>query len=134
MLSPQLPADAPTLLIIDDEGPLRIAVLRWFSRRGWRCAEAASLADAEQFLFGAGARLPDAIICDQNLPDGTGEALLERLERHQPALASRAILATGEVWTDERVARLVATGCRLLAKPFDLTQLEALVAGKPGGA
>lgn len=127
MLMPQPPADAPLLLVIDDEGPLRVAVLRWFTRRGWRCTEAATLADAEQHLFSDGARMPDAILCDQNLPDGTGEALAARLERDQPALAARLILATGEVWTDERAARLLAMGCRFLAKPFDLGQVEALV-------
>lgn len=127
MLYPPPPADAPSLLIIDDEGPLRVAVLRWFSRRGWRCTEAASVADAERLLFSVGARAPDAIICDQNLPDGTGEALLARMERDRPALAARCILVTGEVWEDARVARLLAMGCRLLPKPFDLTQVEALV-------
>lgn len=127
MLMPQPPANAPTLLVIDDEGALRVAVLRWFTRRGWRCAEAATLADAEQLLFSAGATLPDAILCDQNLPDGTGESLAARLERDHPTLAARLILATGEVWTDERSARLAAMGCRFLSKPFDLTQVEALV-------
>jgi DNA-binding NtrC family response regulator len=127
MLVPPLPPDAPTLLIIDDEGPLRLAVLRWFARRGWRCTEAATVADAERLLFSIGARMPDAILCDQNLPDGTGEALLSRLERERPALAARAILVTGEVWEDARVARLLAMGCRMLSKPFDLLQVESLV-------
>ncbi len=126
---PPQPPDAPTLLVIDDEGPLRIAVLRWFTRRGWRCTEAATLADAERLLFSVDARMPDAILCDQNLPDGTGEALAERLERDRPALAQKLILATGEVWTDERSARLAAMGCRFLAKPFDLSQVEALLQG-----
>jgi DNA-binding NtrC family response regulator len=127
MLAPPLPANAPHLLIIDDEGPLRIAVLRWFTRRGWRCMEAATLADAERLLFSVGATAPDAILCDQNLPDGTGEALLERLQRDRPNLAARMIIATGEVFTDEKTARLVAAGARMLPKPFDLSAAEALV-------
>ncbi len=116
--------DAPHLLIIDDERPLRLAVRRWFSRRGWHCAEAESLAQAESLLFTAGVVAPDVILCDVNLPDGTGLQLLERIEREQPALTHRLILSTGEVLTRETLAHLEEVGCRTLAKPFDLSQAE----------
>lgn len=117
--------DAPHLLIVDDERPLRLAVHRWFSRRGWHCAEAETLADAEAMLFGDGARMPDVILCDVNLPDGTGHQLLERIGREQPALTNRIILATGDVFSQQSLERLTALGCRILPKPFDLAQAEA---------
>ncbi len=117
--------DAPHLLIVDDERPLRLAVNRWFSRRGWRCAEAETLAEAEEAIFGDGAVLPDVILCDLNLPDGSGHQLLARIEREQPALATRMILATGEVFSQQSLEHLTAVGCRTLAKPFDLAQAEA---------
>lgn len=85
------------------------------------------MADAERLLFSAGAAAPDAILCDQNLPDGTGEALLARLLRDRPTLAARMILSTGEVFSDEMTARVLATGARMLPKPFDLSAAEALV-------
>jgi DNA-binding NtrC family response regulator len=127
MLAPSPSADAPKLLIIDDEDSLRVAVLRWFTRRGWWCIEAATLADAERLLFAVGATPPDAIICDQNLPDGTADELLARIDRDRPQLAQRMILASGEVFTDEKLRRLDAAGCRTLPKPFDLSQAELMV-------
>lgn len=117
---------APSLLIIDDEDPLRAAVTRWFSRRGWQCAEAATLADAERLLFSSDAAAPDVIVCDLHLPDGNAEGLLARIKRERPDLARRLILATGDVLTDEQESRLTASGCSTLAKPFDLDEIEAV--------
>ena len=125
MLVPPTPADAPSLLIVDDEHPLRLAVFRWFTRRGWRCTEAATLADAERLIFSDGAMTPDAILCDLNLPDGTGEDLLHRITRDRPLLAPRMILSTGEVLTDEMTDRLELLGCQTLPKPFVLADAES---------
>lgn len=121
-------ANAPLLLIVDDESPIRVALRRWFTHRGWRCAEAATLADAERQLFDGSAGDPDVILCDLHLPDGTGEDLLGRLERERPSLTSRMILATGENLGVDRVVRLAEIGCRTLAKPFDLALLERVAA------
>lgn len=127
MLAPSPSADAPKLLIIDDEDSLRVAVLRWFTRRGWRCMEAATLADAERLLFAVGATPPDAIICDQNLPDGTADELLARIARDRPQLADRVILSSGEVFSEDKLRRLNSAGCQTLPKPFDLSQAELMV-------
>jgi DNA-binding NarL/FixJ family response regulator len=89
--------------------------------------EAATLADAERLLFAVGATPPDAIICDQNLPDGTADELLERIARDKPQLASRVILASGEMFTDEKLRRLDAAGCHTRPSPFDRSQAELLV-------
>lgn len=115
---------APHLLIVDDERPIRAALRRWFSHRGWRCTEAETLADAEAHLFADGAAPPDVILCDLNLPDGSGEDLLDRLERDRPALVERMILATGATLSVDCQVRLAESGCRTLPKPFDLAQLE----------
>lgn len=115
---------APHLLIVDDERPIRVALRRWFSHRGWRCTEAETLAAAEQHLFGHDAPAPDVILCDLNLPDGTGEDLLGRLERDRPALVERMILATGATLSVDCQVRLAESGCRTLPKPFDLAHLE----------
>lgn len=121
-----MPPNAPRLFIVDDEEALRVAVSRWFTRRGWYCHESGTMADAEHVLFGDGAAAPDVIICDLNLPDGSGEQLLGRIERDRPELLSRVIMSTGELLSDGMQARLKAAGCRVLPKPFDLSQAEAL--------
>ncbi len=126
MLAPQVPSDAPRLFIVDDEEPLRIAVMRWFTRRGWLCHDTGTMAGAEDALFAEGTTPPDVIICDLNLPDGSGEALLGRIERDRPEWVCRVIVSTGEVLTDAMQARLDAAGCRVLPKPFELSQAEAL--------
>lgn len=116
----------PRLLIVDDEAPLRMALLRWFSRRGWLCAEAATLEAAERELFAADAPSPDVILCDLNLPDGSAEVILDRLERERPMLARRFVVATGDVLSVEFERRLARAGCRTLPKPYDLRQAEAV--------
>ena len=88
MLVPPVPSTAPHLFIVDDEEPLRVAVRRWFTRRGWHCHDAGTMAGAEDMLFGEGASAPDVIICDLNLPDGSGDQLLGRIERDRPELMS----------------------------------------------
>jgi CheY-like chemotaxis protein len=117
----------PHLLIIDDERPLRTAVRRWFTRRGWTCGEAASVAEAEQRIFASGATVPDAILCDLNLPDGTAETLITRLRRERAGLTRRLVLATGEVLGTDVEAQLADLGCAVLPKPFDLAQLESAI-------
>lgn len=126
MLVPPVPSTAPRLFIVDDEEPLRIAVSRWFTRRGWYCHDAGTMAGAEDVLFGEGASAPDVIICDLNLPDGSGEQLLGRIERDRPELLARVIVSTGECLTNAMQARLDAAGCRVLPKPFDLSQAESM--------
>lgn len=115
---------APHLLIIDDEKSLRTAVRRWFTRRGWTCAEAASIADAERWLFAGGGHKPDAILCDMNLTDGTAELLIARIAKERADLAPRLVLATGDVLGPELEGRLRRLGCSMLPKPFDLAQVE----------
>lgn len=131
-LQPAPATDSPTLLVIDDEDALRMAMLRWFSRRGWRCVEAATLADAERLLFSPGAIPPDAILCDLHLPDGSGNDLIERMTRERPALTARLILATGEMLGEDQLVRLEAIGCRTLCKPFDLMQAEQAITAARG--
>lgn len=115
---------SPHLLIIDDEKSLRTAVSRWFTRRGWTCGEAASVAEAEERLFAEGARSPDAILCDMNLPDGTADELITRMGRERADLTRRLVLATGDVLSAETERRFAGLGCAVLPKPFDLEQVE----------
>jgi DNA-binding NtrC family response regulator len=115
---------APHLLIIDDEKSLRTAVRRWFTRRGWTCAEAGSVEEAERQLFTAGGHKPDAILCDMNLTDGTAEHLITRIANERADLAPRLVLATGDVLSAETERRLAGMGCTVLPKPFDLGQVE----------
>ncbi len=116
-------------LIVDDEAGIRSVVRRWFERQGWHVDEAGDGAAALPFLESAYAQAPtyDLIIADWNMPELGGAGLHRWISEHRPELLGHLVLSTGDV-TDAQVATLVESSpCRVLAKPYSLAELGALV-------
>ena len=64
-------------LIVEDHGPTRVALSRYFAGRGWDVDEAGTLGEALAVLeYGPE---PTLLILDLMLPDGPGEAVLRRV-------------------------------------------------------
>lgn len=89
------------LLVIDDHPLVRDALAGALAApsRGWRCATAASVADARHVLS-FGTRF-QAVLADFRLPDGDGLALLLQLQQQAPATAG--VLLSGA--DDRRLAQ-----------------------------
>jgi CheY-like chemotaxis protein/signal transduction histidine kinase len=110
---------AETILIVEDERPVRVAMSRVLESLGYQVLEARRTADAKTFALG---RSIDLIVSDIVLPDGDGIALLEELRSSAPA--TRGMLVTGY-----DASELGARGANLpiLMKPFTTLELARKV-------
>lgn len=73
-------SDGPTILVVDDDPPIRRALQRLFAREGYHVIEAPG---AQEALKIAGATPPDLVISDYAMPDCNGlELLVEMRKRH----------------------------------------------------
>jgi DNA-binding NtrC family response regulator len=73
------------------------------------------------------------VLCDLNLPGGSGLELRRRVMRHAPALGERFVLMTGETIGNVQLGADDGD-VQLLEKPFTLDELMAVqerMAGAP---
>jgi DNA-binding NtrC family response regulator len=114
-----------TVLYVDDEAQIRRLVRQWFERRGVTIITAASAEEARRLFTEhdvAGAFI------DVWLGKETGFALYAWIAQHRPHLKDRVAFITGDI--DAGVSQgtqLQALGRTLIAKPFELEDLEVFV-------
>ena len=114
-----------TVLYVDDEDAIRRAVVTWLTRRGHRVHEAACVATARQVLESQDV---DGAFVDLWLGDESGLELQDWIDENRPRLSPNVVFVTGDLAADENTNRaLGALGKPVLAKPFDLNQLEEFV-------
>jgi CheY-like chemotaxis protein len=111
------------LLIVDDDSAIRRSFSR-FIRGRHDIVLAESAADALEQLV-AGERF-DVILCDMMMPDMNGEEFFGRLQDSVPEQAERVVFMTGGAFTNE-TRDFLPTTRRLLEKPFEAAQLEAMI-------
>jgi DNA-binding NtrC family response regulator len=124
----QMETSAPALrvLIVDSERLLRWALHQVLGGAGWMTFDAGT-AQAAIGIVSAEPSI-DAVVVDCNLPDCPDLSLLEALTK----LAPDAVIVVMSDLVDVRgvTARVAPYGVRhVLAKPFDLTALPALIVG-----
>jgi diguanylate cyclase (GGDEF)-like protein len=132
-----------SVLILDDDAELRSFLASLLVPRGYRVLEAARLAEAKAMLADS---VPDLLIVDGLLPDGTGVELISRirqLEAATPAIDGTPahemkIIFMSAFWRDMRTFRTLTEDLhvnRVINKPFlaneFLAQLDALRAAPP---
>jgi CheY-like chemotaxis protein len=122
-----LTAGTPSVLVIDDEAAVRIAMCRFLSRRGWSVCEASDGESARALLDPAVGRTFDLIICDLNMPRLSGRELYAWLELNRPDAASRIAFSSGDVAQPETAEFLLAARRPVLPKPFELGELTRIV-------
>ncbi len=106
-----------------------MALRRFLSRDGWQVEEAADgRVGFERLTAPAEVKPPiDLIICDLRMPGLGGVELYDRLQSTRPDLLRRLIMATGDAVSREAADFVQRTSCPVLQKPFELTELRALV-------
>ena len=126
---PEASPHALIALVVDDEPSIRMALRRCLSRDGWTVEEATDGRVALEKLIPATGARPhfDLIICDLRMPGCSGAELHERLKAERPELLRRLIVATGDTVSDEAADFVRRTACPVLQKPFELSELRALV-------
>lgn len=129
------PAPAPArrdrgrFLVVDDETDLGQLITDVLRRRGYQAEHAgsasAALARIREEHF-------DGILTDIRMPTMTGDELWRLLERERPELARRTIFMTGHYAATEVARALEETGRPCLTKPFQFTELDAMLATLDG--
>jgi two-component system KDP operon response regulator KdpE len=114
-------AASRTVLIVDDEEPIRRFLRPVLSNQGFEVVEAAA---GEQALAAAADRVPDLVVLDLGLPDIGGQAVLERLRTRMTAPVIILSAMGGEA---EKIAAFDAGADDYLTKPFGVGELLARV-------
>lgn len=115
--------DAPRVLVVEDEGPLREATVAYLHLDGCQAQGVGTLAEAERWVLSQDF---DVLLLDLGLPDGDG---LEWLLRHKSRLATKGVIITtarGE--SADRIAGVRAGSDVYLVKPVALEELSASIA------
>ncbi len=112
-------ADAATILVVDDEPPIRRLLRATLMAQDYRMVEAATGAEAMTALRH---HRPDLVLLDLGLPDIDGQELIGRIRRASPVpivvLSSRGEEAA-------KVAALDAGADDYVTKPFGAEELMA---------
>ena len=119
--APSTPATgAPVrVLLVEDETLFATAVRKRLERAGMRCELAATLAEARTRIAPG---LPDLVLLDLHLPDGSGMQLLEHLPREADA-APPIIVLTAYAEVEDAVKAMKQGAADYLKKPIDLDEL-----------
>lgn len=115
-----------TVLYVDDEDAIRRAVVAWLTRRGHTVHAAGTLADARHLL--ASQAIEGAFV-DLWLGDESGLELQDWIDENRPELSDNIVFVTGDLAaSDTGACNLGTLGRPVLAKPFELRELDAFVA------
>jgi two-component system response regulator RegA len=103
-----------TLLLLDDDAPLRTRLGRALEQRGFEVELAESVAEAIKL---AKARPPAFAVCDMRLGDGAGLEVVEAVRNARPD--ARIVMLTGYGNIATAVAAVKAGAIDYLSKPAD---------------
>lgn len=115
---------AMRVLLVDDELSLGVTLGRALGD-DFLLDTSTTMHDALALL--ARTREYDAILCDVNMPDGSGETLYRTIARRWPGLEERVVFITGGIFDDRTQRFLDAVTNRCLEKPFDVSTLESIL-------
>jgi two-component system KDP operon response regulator KdpE len=114
-------APADTVLVVEDELPMRRFLVAALRSHGFRAVEASTMAAAEQLVT---ENPPAAILLDLGLPDGDGMTLLRSLRAWSTA---PVIVLSAREREDDKVTALDAGADDYLTKPFGTSELLARI-------
>lgn len=113
------------ILLVEDNEQILRGNERMLTRRGYGIVTAPTLGEARKALE---AQMPDLIVLDIMLPDGSGLDFIAQLRRHSRV---PVLLLTGLATPEDVVRGLRLGGDDYLAKPYDfgvlLARVEALL-------
>lgn len=112
---------APTVLLVEDHDDSRDAIKRWLEWKGWKVLPAN---DRKSGLALGQAHPIDLLLCDLQLPDGTGWDLMKELSAGK---SIRGIITSGHCAPSD-IARSKSLGfIEHLVKPYPVEELDALL-------
>ncbi|HEX8417381.1 MAG TPA: response regulator [Methylobacterium sp.] len=113
-----------TILLVEDEDPVRAVNSRALTARGYTVLEAASGVDALRIIADEGQAI-DLVVSDVVMPEMDGPTLLRQLRKHRPDL--KVIFVSG--YAEDAFRKNLPEGetFNFLPKPFSLKQLVETV-------
>ena len=114
-------AEAPHLLVVDDDPRLRTLLERFLKGEGFRVDTAGDAAAAREKLS---VLAFDLLVLDVGLPGESGLALAESLRRGERSLGVPILILTARGAPDDRIAGFEAGADDYLPKPFDPRELS----------
>jgi PAS domain S-box-containing protein len=117
------------ILVVDDEAAIISFLTRFLTSRGHAVVGASdglhALRIAEQFTF-------DVVVCDLHMPEMDGVELIRRMRILPSCSGTRYVLSSGDGPGSPMMGRAEALSVDgLLAKPYTIDQLVAVVEGVP---
>ena len=112
------------ILVVDDEEAIREVIQEGLTMQG---ATVSGVSTAEEAWNKLNSADYDLVLCDFNLGNESGTALFERVSGRKGRPAPQFIFITGEFLDGNRTAQLEKQGARMLQKPFQISQLVALI-------
>ncbi len=119
-----MPGSAATVLVCDDDTSVRLLLVRIIERAGHRALPVATGREAIELLA---TTQVDIVMADQRLSAMTGIDLHGAIVRLRPDLATRFLLITGDPGDPAVVAFAGRWRVPVLAKPFNLGLVPAIV-------
>jgi len=111
-----------SVLVVDDEPGMRVALKANFQREGWSVETASGAVEALRKFDGAHFPL---VVTDVRMPDGDGLQLMRNVRLSSPSTAVIVLTAFGTV--PEAVQAIQGGACDYLTKPVSFEQLQSVV-------
>jgi two-component system phosphate regulon response regulator PhoB len=113
-----------TILIVEDEKPIREMVSFALGRAGYTLVEAGDVAEAFECLA---REVPDLILLDWMLPGASGLELARRLKKDELTRDVPIIMLTARGEEEDKVTGLEAGADDYITKPFSPRELQARI-------
>ena len=111
-----------TILIVDDEAPIREMIAVALEMAGYECLEAANSQEALAIIVD---RQPDLLLLDWMLPGSTGIELARRLKRDELTAEIPIIMLTAKGEEDNKIQGLEVGADDYITKQFSPRELVA---------
>ena len=107
-----------TILVADDQEPLRKDAVKRLNTEGYLCIEAGDAAETSLILRKCS---PEAILLDAELPGTSGNSLLRRISANNP---KTAVIVMAPATNSQHLIECIKSGAKdFVTKPLDLDQL-----------
>jgi len=116
-----------SLLIVDDDNPLRDRLARAMEKKGFKVTQAASVL---QGISLAKSSPPAFAVVDLRLNDGSGLEVIKEIQKHKKD--SRVVMLTGYGNIPTTVAAVKAGAIDYIPKPADADDVENALLALPG--
>ncbi|MDM7322136.1 MAG: phosphate regulon transcriptional regulator PhoB [Gammaproteobacteria bacterium] len=113
-----------TILIVEDEKPIREMVSFALGRAGYSLMEAGDISEAFECLA---RQVPDLILLDWMLPGASGLELARRLKKDELTRDVPIIMLTARGEEEDKVTGLEAGADDYITKPFSPRELQARI-------